>query len=134
MFAQFLISSEDNQLRNRTDKQELKDAILKLKKSEYPSPMRDELPDSPLVNRLRGDRRSFMFFGMPQSPSSPLGPTTDYKPDIQLLQADIVYDKELKISSPEGLQYLARQLQLLSSKHPFPPNISFSHNLRPHVP
>jgi hypothetical protein len=136
MFAQFLISSNDNQLRNRKDIQELKDSILELKKSEYPSPMRDELPDSPLVNRLRGGRRSSMFFGMPQSPSSPLGPTTDYKPNIQVLQADIVYDKELKVSSLEGLQYLARQLQLLSSKYPGR-EIKIAHmvsyNLRPHV-
>jgi hypothetical protein len=32
MFAQFLISSKDNQSRNRTDIQDLKDAIIELKK------------------------------------------------------------------------------------------------------
>jgi hypothetical protein len=136
MFAQFLISSKDNQSRNCADIQELRDAILELKKSEYLSPIRDELSDTPLLNRPRGGRRSSMFFGMSQPPSSPLGPTTDYKPNIQVLQADIVYDKELKVSSLEGLQYLARQLQLLSSKYPGR-EIKMAHmvsyNLRPHV-
>jgi hypothetical protein len=47
VFAQFLVSSKDNQLRNRTDIQELRDTILELKKSDYVSPMRDELPDTP---------------------------------------------------------------------------------------
>jgi hypothetical protein len=98
--------------------------------------MRDELSDTPLLSRPRGGRRSSMFFGMSQPPSSPLGPTTDSKPNIQVLQADIVYDKELKVSSLEGLQYLARQLQLLSSKYPGR-EIKIAHmvsyNLRPHV-
>jgi hypothetical protein len=136
MFAQFLISSKDNQPRSRADIQELRDAILELKKSEYSSAMRDELSDTPLLNRFRGGRRSSMFFGMSQPPSSPLAPATDSKPNIQVLQADIVYDKELKVSSLEGLQYLARQLQLLSSKYPGR-EIKIAHmvsyNLRPHV-
>jgi hypothetical protein len=136
MFAQFLISSKDNQSRNRTDIQELRDAIIELKKPDYLSPTRDEFSDTPLLNRPRGGRRSSMFFGMSQPPSSPLGPTIDNKPQIQVLQADIVYDKELKVSSLEGLQYLARQLQLLSSKYPGR-EIKIAHmvsyNLRPHV-
>jgi hypothetical protein len=130
MFAQFLISCKDYQSRNRADIQELRDAILELKKSEYLSPISDELSDTPLLNRPRGSRRSSMFFGM----SQPLA--TDNKPNIQALQADIVYDKELKVSSLEGLQYLARQLQLLSSKYPGR-EIKIAHmvsyNLRPHV-
>ena len=136
MFSQFLISSKDNQSRNRTDIQELRDAIIELKKPDYLSPTRDEFSDTPLLNRPRGGRRSSMFFGMSQPPSSPLGPTIDNKPHIQVLQADIVYDKELKVSSLEGLQYLARQLQLLSSKYPGR-EIKIAHmvsyNLRPHV-
>jgi hypothetical protein len=136
MFALFLISSKDNQSPNRTDIQELRDAILELKKSDYVSPTRDELPDTPLISRPRGGRRSSMFFGLSQPPSSPLGPTTDNKPNIQVLQADIVYDEELKVISLEGLPYLARQLQLLSSKYPGR-EIKIAHmvsyNLRPHV-
>jgi hypothetical protein len=136
MFAQFLISSKDNQLQNRIDIQELRDAFLELKKPDYQSPTRDDLSDTSLLNRPRGGRRSSMFFGMSQPLYSPLGPTTDSKPNIQVLQADIVYDKELKVSSLEGLQYLSRQLQLLSSKYPGR-EIKMAHmvsyNLRPHV-
>ena len=136
MFAQFLISSKDNQSRNSIDIQELRDAILELKKGNYQSPILEELPSTSLLNRPRGGRRSSMFFGMSQPPSSPLGPTTETKPNIQVLQADIVYDKELKVSSLEGLQYLARQLQLLFSKYPGR-EIKMAHmvsyNLRPHV-
>ena len=55
---------------------------------------------------------------------------------IQVLKADIVYEKELKVSSLEGLQYLSKQLQILSSKYPgreikTAHMVSFS--LRPHV-
>ena len=85
-----------------------------------------------------------MFFGMPPYQSSILESLSDNadkhdmptKPNNQDLQADIVYDKELKISSLEGLQYLSRQLQLLSSKYPGR-EIKMAHmvsyNLRPHV-
>lgn len=118
MFAQFLISSKDNHSRNCTDIQVLRDEILELKNSDDLSSVRDELSDTPMLNRPRGGRRSSMFFGMFQPSSSPLGPTTDSKPNIQVLQADIAYDKELKVSSLESFQYLARQLQLLSSKYP----------------
>ena len=70
-----------------------------------------------------------MFFGSPlRSPAN--------QAQIQVLQADIVYDRELKVCSLEGLQYLAKQLQLLSSKYPgreieTAHMVSFS--LRPHV-
>ena len=107
------------------------------------SPPRDEFIDIPLPNRNLG-RRSSMFFGMPHYQSSILEPLPDNaeRPDlptklnIQVLQADIVYDKELKISSLECLQYLSRQLQLFSSKYPgreIKMANMVSHNLRPHV-
>jgi hypothetical protein len=143
MFHQFLATSSEIQLRNRTDIGELKDAILEIKKSNSKSPPREEIIDTPLPDRNRG-RRSSMFFGMPPYQSSILESLSDNadKPDIptksniQVLQADIVYDKELKISSLEGLQYLSRQLQLLSSKYPGR-DIKMAHmvsyNLRPHV-
>ena len=58
------------------------------------------------------------------------------QPRIQILQNDIVYEKELKVSSLEGLQYLAKQMQLLASKYPGR-DIKMAHmvayNLRPHV-
>lgn len=113
-FAQFLISSEDNQSRNRTVIQELRDAFLELKKPDYLSPTRDDLSDTPLLKRSRGGRRSSMFFGMSKPPNSPLGPTTDDKPNIQAVQADIVYEMELKVNNvlwkafstwPDNLNY-----------------------------
>ena len=97
--------------------------------------------ETPLPVRSRGSRKSSMFFGISQLPSTPqltdtLLIDTPFKSNIQVLQADIVYDKELKVSSLEGLQYLARQLQLLSSKYPGR-EIKMAHmvsyNLRPHV-
>jgi hypothetical protein len=143
MFHQFLATSSEIQLRNRTDIGELKNAILEIKKSNLKSPPREEFIDTPLPDRSRG-RRSSMFFGMPHYqpnileslPDNTDRPDMPTKPNIQVLQADIVYDKELKISSLEGLQYLSRQLQLLSSKYPGR-EIKMAHmvsyNLRPHV-
>jgi hypothetical protein len=54
-------------------------------------------------------KTSSFFFGTPEGVP---------RPSIQVLQTDIVYDKELKVSSLEGLQYSATQLQLLSSEYP----------------
>ena len=55
---------------------------------------------------------------------------------IQILQNDIVYENELKVSSLSGLQFLAKQMQVLASKYPGR-EIKMSHmvsyNLRPHV-
>lgn len=143
MFHQFLATSSEIQFRHRTDIGELKDAILEIKKSNLKSSLHDEFIDTPLPDRNRG-RRSSMFFGMPHYqpnnleslPDNTDRPDMPTKPNIQVLQADIVYDKELKISSLEGLQYLSRQLQLLSSKYPGR-EIKMAHmvsyNLRPHV-
>jgi hypothetical protein len=141
MFSQFLISSNQTQASNRTDINELKEAIKAINRSSTQSPMGSESMETPYPVRSRGSRRSSMFFGISQLPSTPqlmdtLLADTPFKSNIQVLQADIVYDKELKVSSLEGLQYLARQLQLLSSKYPGR-EIKMAHmvsyNLRPHV-
>ena len=70
-----------------------------------------------------------MFFGSPPY-------RQQNETQIQVLQADIVYEKELKVCSLEGLQYLSKQLQLLSSKYPGR-EIKTAHmvsfGLRPHV-
>ena len=63
MFHQFLATSSEIQLRNRTDIGELKDAILEIKKSNLKSPPREDIIDTPLPDRNRG-RRSSMFVGM----------------------------------------------------------------------
>ena len=67
--------------------------------------------DTPITDRYEENRRSSMFFGSPYH-SPPV------QQQIQVLKADIVYEKELKVSSLEGLQYLSKQLQILSSKYP----------------
>ena len=141
MFSQFLKSNSEIQASNRADINELKEAIKAINRSSSQSPMGSESMEIPLPVRSRGSRRSSMFFGISQLPSTPqltdtLLIDTPFKSNIQVLQADIVYDKELKVSSLEGLQYLARQLQLLSSKYPAR-EIKMAHmvsnNLRPHV-
>ena len=75
-----------------------------------------------------------MFFGSPGFDKN----EDNVRSQIQVLQADIVYnkDKELKVSSPEGLHYLAKQIALLSSTYPnreLKITHMVSHNLRPHV-
>ena len=84
-------------------------------------------PDSMPFRQDGTPRKSSLFFGKPD---------IVIRPSIQVLQTDIVYDKELKVSSLEGLQYLAKQLQILSSKYPGR-QIKLSHmvayTLRPHV-
>jgi hypothetical protein len=55
-----------------------------------------------------------MFFGSPSNGK----PDSNSRSQIQVLQADMIYDKELKVSSLEGLQYFAKQIALLSSKYP----------------
>ena len=123
MFSQFLISSNQTQASNRTDINELKEAIKSLNRSSAQSPIGNESMDTPLPVRTRGSRRSSMFFGISQNPSTPqisdtLLIDTPLRSNIQVLQADNVYDKELKVSSLEGLQYLARQLQLFLPNTP----------------
>ena len=62
--------------------------------------------------------------------------TSDIMPQIQILQNDVVYQNELKVSSLAGLQHLAKQMQILASMYPGR-DIKMSHmvsyNLRPHV-
>ena len=97
MFHQFLATSSEIQFCHRTDIGELKDAILEIKKSNLKSSLRDEFIDTPLPDRNRG-RRSSMFFGMPHYqpnnldtlPDNTDRPDMPTKPNIQVLQADIV--------------------------------------------
>ena len=79
MFHQFLATSSEIQLRNRTDIGELKDAILEIKKSNLKSPPREDIIDTPLPDRNRG-RRSSMFFGMPPYQSIILESLSDNMP------------------------------------------------------
>ena len=81
-------------------------------KSESPSDsMRSFLPEKRL-----DDRRTSIFFGRTPHRDS----EAEQQNNIQVLQADIVYekDKELRVVSLEGLQYLHKQKQILSSRYP----------------
>ena len=109
MFSRFLISSSETRANNRADINELKDAIKAITRSSPQSLIGDESMDTPLPV----SRRSSMFFGNSQNPSTPqisdkLLIDTPFRSNTQVLQADIIYTKELKVSSFEGLQYLAR--------------------------
>ena len=70
-----------------------------------------DFADTPITDRYEENRRSSMFFGSPYH-------SPQVQQQIQVLKADILYEKELKVISLEGLQYLAKQLQLMSSKYP----------------
>jgi hypothetical protein len=107
------------QARQRDEVSDLKSSLIQMSAASS--------PDSTSYRPNNTPKKSSFFFGTPE-----LVP----RPSIQVLQTDIVYDKELKVSSLEGLQYLAKQLQLLSSKYPGR-EIKLSHmvsfSLRPHV-
>jgi hypothetical protein len=121
LLSEFITSSKE-------DIADLRSAVTLLTNRETPQ----KSADSPVIDRTGFNRRSSMFFGSPS--------IRDYQGDsktkIQILQNDIVYEKELKISSLEGLQYLSKQMQILSSKYPGR-EIKMSHmvsySLRPHV-
>jgi hypothetical protein len=135
MMSQFIATNinlrNSDRLQSQKDLAELRLAIASLRKdnlqymSSYPI-------QTPFPDRTKENRRSSMFFGSPSYGK----PDPTSRSQIQVLQADIIYDKELKVSSLEGLQYFAKQIALLSSKYP-EREIKFAHmvsyNLRPHV-
>jgi hypothetical protein len=102
------------QARQRDEVSDLKSSLIQMSATSSPA-------------SISPPKKSSFFFGT--SDAVP-------RPSIQVLQTDIVYDKELKVCSLEGMQYLAKQLQLLSSKYPGR-DLKLSHmvsfSLRPHV-
>ena len=127
MFKQFMKSSQEDRIRNSNEFTELRSAIALISRGSPQISL-----DSPIPDRANANRRSSIFFGSPL----PKERESTTKTQIQVLQADIIYDKELKVSSLEGLQYLAKQLQLFTSKYPgrevrTAHMVAFS--LRPHV-
>ena len=135
MITSFCRQSVIDQEENRAAISELRSSIASLSKQppQETSFTLDET-ESPYEDRSKGNRRSTIFFGQSSPTSEKQSPSL--QPRIQVLQTDIVYDKELKVSSLEGLQYLAKQMQLLASKYPGR-EIKMAHmvafNLRPHV-
>ena len=82
-----------------------------------PNPIEGSFQDNSTQDRRAETQRSSMFFGS----SSPFqDPEQAQRQHIQILQADANYEreKELKVSSLEGLRYLDKQYQILSSKYP----------------
>jgi hypothetical protein len=132
MFSQLLVATQSQgelirkdfiemksiQAHQRDEVADLKSSIVQLSTTNTPdtTPIKTSSP-----------RKSSIFFGAPDVSS---------RNSIQVLHNDIVYDKELKVSSLEGLQYLSKQFQLLISKYPGR-EIRLCHmvaySLRPHV-
>ena len=102
MITSFCRQSVKDQEENRAAISELRSSIASLSKQppQETSFSLDEM-ESPYQDRLKGNRRSTIFFGQ----SSPTGEkqSPSQQSRIQVLQTDIVYDKELKVSSLEGL-------------------------------
>ena len=134
MLRQFIAAStsfrEADRLQHQREISDLRSSIDVLKARDSPSyPIQTPFPD-----RREGNRRSSMFFGTPSNNKS----DTNERPQIQVLQTDIIYDRErdLKVSSLEGLQYLAKQIALLSTKYPnreIKIANMVAYNLRPHI-
>jgi hypothetical protein len=89
MFNQFIVTTAEERKLDRDEFAELKSKVAILD-----SPVNSK--DSP-IDRSATSRRSSMFFGLP-IPSFPDREDTPNRPQIQILQADIVYEKELKVS------------------------------------
>ena len=127
MFTQFLSAHNGDRTSTSRDIAELRSAIASLAKK----PTQASL-DTPVPDRSNTNRRSSMFFG---SPNEKQYEATE-KSIIQVLHADIIYDKELKVSSLEGLEYFAKQFQLFTSKYPgreIKTSYMVAYSLRPHV-
>lgn len=128
LLTDFITASKEDKKQYKEDLDGLRTAVAFLSNRESPQ----NSADTPIIDRTVPNRRSSMFFGSPT--------TRDFqresKTQIQILQNDVVYDKELKVSSLEGLQYLSRRMQILSSTYPNR-DIKMSHmvsyNLRSHV-
>ena len=84
MFKQFMKSSQEDRIRNSNEFTELRSAIALISRGSPQISL-----DSPIPDRANANRRSSMFFG---SPFPKEGESTT-KTQIQVLQADIIYDK-----------------------------------------
>lgn len=135
MISKIQRDHEEERLTHQLDISELKQQI-----SEHstPSSTSDQLTTPP--DRRQTTRRTSIFFAAPSAnefyvapgstrtsvPKQPMlgspslnpyvNPTVP--PVIQVLQADITYDNQLKVISLEGLTYLSKQQQLLLSRYP----------------
>jgi hypothetical protein len=139
IFNEFYVQIKHDQEANRLQFNEMRTAIGALnKQSPQNSPNVMDQTQTPIPDRSEPNRRSTIFFGgsTPSYNNLASNAQPQTQPQIQILQNDIVYKNELTVSSLAGLQYLAKQMQLLASAYPNR-EIKMSHmvsyNLRPHV-
>ena len=140
MFNDFYERTKVDKEENRLQFAELRTAISALSNPVMSNPSPIDSPNlsdhskASIPDRSKTTRRSTIFFGG----STPMynKPISDIMPQIQILQNDVVYQNELKVSSLAGLQHLSKQMQILASMYPGR-DIKMSHmvsyNLRPHV-
>jgi hypothetical protein len=137
MLSQFITASnlarEADRIQQQQEISELRSSIKDILEGSSTNSVNNS-PQTPFPDRRKQTRRTSMFFGSPGFEKC----DDNVRSQIQVLQADIVYnkDKELKVSSLEGLQYLAKQIALLSSIYPnreLKIAHMVSYNLRPHV-
>ena len=135
MFSQFLKTSEENQLRHQAELSAMKAVVDRLSENSSLESTSDHVETCP--DRRQTNRRTSIFFDSAPSANktyvaprqrlssatldSPLStrpaiPTTPSV--IQVLQAEIVYENQLKVIYLEGLTYLSKQLQIMYSKYP----------------
>ena len=131
LLKQFITVSNVDRLKSQQDIAEMRVSIQQILRGS-PQKQDDDLAQTPFPDRRKPTRRTSMFFGSPGFEKADAA----VRSQIQVLQADIIYDKELKISSLEGLQYLAKQKAMLSSRYP-ERELKIAHmvsiNLRPYV-
>ena len=135
--SKFLVASDENRVSFQSQLTALQSAVDRLSENsslESTSEHADTPPD-----RRRTTRRTPIFFSAPSaskshvvqrqlrkrlssaSPDSAVSnrPLVSTTPSvIKVLQAEIVYENQSKVSSLEGLTFLSKQLQLLLSRYP----------------
>jgi hypothetical protein len=135
MFSQFLKTSEENQLRHQAELSAIKAVVDRLSENSSLESTSDHVDTPP--DRRQTNRRTSIFFSSAPSvdktyvaptqrlSSATLGSPFTIRPPvlttpsaIQVLQAEIVYQNQLKVISLEGLIYLSKQLQIMHSKYP----------------
>ena len=118
-------------MKNQNDISEIKDSIQGILRGTPPKFPDDDLALSSLIEENKLGVR-LCFYGSPGYDKA----DTAVRSQIQVLHADMIYDTQLKVSPLEGLQFLAKQKALLSSRSP-ERELKIAHmvsiNLRPHV-
>jgi hypothetical protein len=134
MFTKFLKTNEEDRLRHQAELSAMKSVVDRLSENSSLDSTSDHVETPP--DRRQNNRRTSIFFSAPSanktyaasrqrlssatldSPLSPRPAIPATPSVIQVLQAEIVYENQLKVSSLEGLTFLSKQLQIMNSKYP----------------